>query len=211
MSFRNGRFGKLTIRKEVRPNIFYCDCDCGNEIEVWRSVLANNVQRNCGMCCCPPWDPRKPGHRMNNPGLCYAGHKRSYLTRTGKTRTYNSGEFNTWNMMIARCKCKKHPAYSYYGGRGIRVCERWKLPRGQGFKNFLADMGPRGGGMTLDRINPQGHYEPTNCRWATLEVQAKNQCRYRWPKGGPEKMPDVEGFRAMEARIQADFEEMHPF
>lgn len=92
-------------------------------------------------------------------------------------------------------------AYEIYGGRGIRVCERWLLGDGQGFKNFIDGMGPRPSGKTLDRINPQGHYEPTNCRWATAKDQHDNQRRYRWPKDGEEKMPKIEGVREMEKRL----------
>jgi len=72
------------------------------------------------------------------------------------------------------------------------VCERWKLPRGEGFRNFLADMDPRPAGKTLDRINPQGRYEPTNGRWADAKVQANNQGRIIWKHCTP---PPVERIR----------------
>jgi hypothetical protein len=69
----------------------------------------------------------------------------------------------------------------------------------QGFKNFLDDMGPRPSGKTLDRINPQGHYEPTNCKWATRKEQRNNRRPQLWPNGN---MPRVEGVRSMKARIK---------
>jgi hypothetical protein len=100
--------------------------------------------------------------------------------------------------MVARCTNKNHHAYENYGGRGIRVCARWREPHGQGFLNFITDMGPRSWGKTLDRINPQGHYEPTNCRWATRKEQVHNQRRFIWKDTTP---PPVEKVRKMEARV----------
>src|SRR5271163_4778925 len=88
--------------------------------------------------------------------------------------------------LVARCQNENHHAYELYGKRGIRVCARW-LPdgKGQGFRSFLADLGPRPVGMTLDRIDPCGHYEKLNCRWATPDVQAQNQRRWVYPDGEP--------------------------
>lgn len=72
--------------------------------------------------------------------------------------------------MLDRCSRPKHPHYRNYGGRGVIVCDRWK-----DFANFVADMGIRPADLTLDRINPYGHYEPGNCRWATRQEQAANR------------------------------------
>lgn len=75
----------------------------------------------------------------------------------------------TWTSMLARCNNAKIRAYPDYGGRGISVCERWR-----DFANFLADMGERPRGHSLDRINNDGNYEPGNCRWATRATQNNN-------------------------------------
>lgn len=76
--------------------------------------------------------------------------------------------------MIRRCSDPNNIGYRYYGGRGIKVCERWLV-----FENFLADMGERPEGLTLDREDNDGHYEKGNCKWSTYSEQALN----RRPKG----------------------------
>jgi hypothetical protein len=77
--------------------------------------------------------------------------------------------FITWKGMRQRCNCPTHKAYPSYGGRGIKVCERWAK-----YENFLADMGPRPDGMTLDREDNDKGYEPGNCCWANKTAQLRN-------------------------------------
>jgi len=87
-----------------------------------------------------------------------------------------ANEYNSYVMMKTRCYDDRHVAYKDYGGRGIRVCVRWL----ESFENFLMDMGPKPGPeYSIDRIDPDGHYELSNCRWATPEVQANNQRRHK--------------------------------
>lgn len=78
--------------------------------------------------------------------------------------------------MLRRCYVETHNAYPDYGGRGIQVCDRWREPEGKGFENFLADMGKRPSRRhSLDRVDPDGHYEPNNVRWATSTEQGRNK------------------------------------
>lgn len=80
-------------------------------------------------------------------------------------------EYKTWQHMKQRCYDKNYNKYANWGGRGITVCDRWK----NSFRNFYADMGDKPKGLTLDRINNDGNYEPSNCRWATKSQQLINQ------------------------------------
>lgn len=82
-----------------------------------------------------------------------------------------SREQQSYTMMKQRCTNPRRPEWPYYGGRGIRVCDRWL----HSFGNFLEDMGPRPQNATLDRKNRDGNYEPSNCRWATKKQQASNR------------------------------------
>lgn len=80
--------------------------------------------------------------------------------------------FTSWSSMMARCYNKNHEHYKQYGGRGIKVCRRWHW-----FKNFFADLGPRPDGLSLERVNVNGNYEPSNCKWATHKEQMRNTRR----------------------------------
>lgn len=98
----------------------------------------------------------------------------------------------SWQMMHVRCEFPRHVAFRYYGGRGIKVCERWHKTNPEGFDNFVKDMGLRPQGLSLDRIDPDGNYEPVHsitgepqCRWATKTTQSRNQSKFKgkdWTK-----------------------------
>lgn len=84
--------------------------------------------------------------------------------------------YRAWRSMRLRCENPKDTGYQRYGGRGIRVCARWQ----RSFEAFVADVGIKPAGHTLDRIDPNGHYEPGNVRWATRKVQTVNRTNTRW-------------------------------
>lgn len=87
---------------------------------------------------------------------------------------YRTPTYSSWQHMKDRCNNPNNTHYNYYGGRGIKVCKRW-LDSEKGFINFLEDMGERPQGLTLDRIDVNGNYDPSNCKWATRKKQRINQ------------------------------------
>jgi hypothetical protein len=101
----------------------------------------------------------------------YREANRLRLKETAKADRRRFPERGCWHVMIARCYKPSHEFYSQYGGRGIRVCDRWR----DSFESFLADMGPRPSLQhSIDRIDVNGDYEPTNCRWSTQTEQMRN-------------------------------------
>jgi hypothetical protein len=156
---RFGRWMVLEIsgRTSGQDLKWTCRCDCGTTRAVFGAGLVNGCSRSCG---------------------CLA--RELAETRSTKHGGYGTLEFTTWQQMKTRCLNPRHHAYADYGGRGITVCERWRVS----FADFLADMGPRPSALhSIDRINNDGNYEPGNCRWATRSEQRRNQRPRRKKQG----------------------------
>src|SRR5438477_7419727 len=143
MSFKDRKFGLLTIRREIAPDIFECDCACGNLLDVWRSLLASGVQRDCGMCrrmMVVYWtrpDGKVIAVRRTRPTSVH-GHTRSFHRKDGTQRFFFSREYASWKMAVQRCHDKKFEFYDRYDGDGLLVCLRWRVsePSCQGFLYF---------------------------------------------------------------------------
>lgn len=125
------------------------------------------------------------------------------ITKHGQSRT---SVFRVWAHMMRRCEDSRSKDYARYGGRGIKVCERWRK-----FENFFHDLGHRPVGMTLDRIDNDGCYCPENCRWADRETQDRNTRRRVWIKHQGETLSVVQ-FAALSGRsVQWVYDNMRKF
>lgn len=162
------KFGKLTVlsrSKRVSGSgaMWDCVCDCGGKSTSASLKLRRGLSKSCGCL-----------RREISTNF-----KHGYAN---KTKTYK-----TWKCMRSRCTNPDSDQWEWYGGRGIKICKEW-----DDFSVFLADMGERPEGTSIDRIDPNGDYSKGNCRWATAKQQAETN-RGCFVYGGLRSFEKVKG------------------
>ena len=171
------RFGRLTVQefagRHKQLSYWYCLCDCGNTKRILSSSLRGGKTKSCGC--------------LNKELIARRSTTHGQLLNRLITSIYR-----IWHHMMQRCYNPKDNDYKNYGGRGIRVCERWHK-----FENFFADMGNPPEGMTLDRKDNDGDYCLENCRWATREEQNNNTRKNVWYEHNGERKTIAQWARSM--------------
>lgn len=161
------RFGRLTATTfdgtRKGKSWWRCSCDCGAEKIVAYQHLARGLVKSCGCL-------RKE-------------RTRATMTKHGGSADGGARWYQAWSGMLGRCNNSNSARFHRYGGRGIRVCDRWRDPLA-----FYADMGDPPEGHSLDRIDNDRDYSPDNCRWATAKEQNNNRCTTRMISFGGETM-----------------------
>ena len=169
------RFGSLVVGKLVTgpsPGAYYeCLCDCGKVTVAQGSAMRTGNKTSCG---------------------CRLAQRQS--ARKYQIGSSSDPEYFAWRAAISRCGNPKNAKWSLYGGRGIRVCSRWL----ESYDAFIADMGRRpSAAHSLDRIDGNGDYEPSNCRWATSDEQNNNRSNNRHVSVDGEELTIAQASRAL--------------
>lgn len=182
------RFGKLLVLQrsgDTRKVRWQCRCDCGVETVVRSDVLTSGSANSCG---------------CSRGEFIGQANRRHGLSGTP---TYQA-----WINMVRRCTNPNVKHFARYGGRGIRVCERWMI-----FENFLEDMGIRPDGRSIERDDNDGHYEPGNCSWANSKQQARNRRNTKFVLLHGERMSLTEAAERLEMSphsLRAKIRRGHP-
>jgi hypothetical protein len=154
------RFSRWTVIRRApsaRDTRWLCRCDCGESRKVVATSLQRGASKSCGCL-----------QRELVAALMTVRHRR----HGEASRHKPSSEYCAWIAMRVRCSKPGNRSFKYYGGRGIKVCDRWL----KSYENFLADMGRKPSSKhSINRINNDGNYEPSNCCWATKSEQARNR------------------------------------
>lgn len=163
--YSNQKYGRLTTLKEVDPYIspggdyktrkYLCKCECGNEVSVMITSLRSGNTQSCGCI------NSERITKQNKEKAIYDGYSQNK-------------HFSRWKGMIERCYYPKHKDYHNYGGRGITVCEEWR-EHPKAFIEWIEKEGNYKKGLSLDRINNDGNYEPSNCKFSTATKQSLNR------------------------------------
>ena len=157
------RYGKLVAIRRLAQHTtsrWVFKCDCGNKTEAFLSNVRTGQVRSCGCA-----------GSQKSIGARSLKHGHSIGFRKSRTAM-------AWRNAKTRCFNKKNVKYPAYGGRGITMCQEWA----NDFSTFLRDMGECPEGLTLDRIDVNGNYEPGNCRWTTWKVQSSNRRKKLGPR-----------------------------
>ncbi len=158
------RFGSLTAVSPTHRTL-----SSGRRMPAW------SLKCDCGKIVVAMTVNLQKGHHQS------CGCRRGELIASHYEGDTHKPEYSVYRQMLDRCYLTTAPNFKWYGGKGVTVCERWRRGTNEltGFQTFMADMGPRPDGLTLDRIDPFEPYRPDNCRWASWAEQAQNKREHR--------------------------------